>query len=98
MKINWKVRLKNPYFWIGLIGVILATLGIKPEDLSSWPMLLEQIKAVAANPFLLFSVIFAVLGVITDPTTKGVNDSRRALTYTKPREDGENYHDSDFGQ
>ena len=27
MKINWKVRIKNPYFWVGLLGVILSAMG-----------------------------------------------------------------------
>ena len=74
----------------------MTTLGVKPEDFTSWPMIVEQIRAVAANPFLLISVILAVLGVVADPTTKGVCDSRQALTYSKPRDDGGSMHDSDF--
>ncbi|MDD4843543.1 MAG: phage holin [Anaerotignum sp.] len=97
MKINWKVRLKNPYFWIGLFGVIMASLGAKPEDFTSWALVWEELKNVAGNPFLLISVIMAVIGVVTDPTTKGICDSKQALCYTKPREDGE-AHDSNFGQ
>lgn len=98
MKINWKVRLKNPYFWIGLFGVIMATLGVKPEDFTSWSLVIEEFKNVAGNPFLLISVILAVVGVVADPTTKGICDSRQALSYTEPRDDTTNYHDSDFMQ
>ncbi|KXL51888.1 bacteriophage holin [Anaerotignum neopropionicum] len=98
MKINWRVRIKNPYFWIGLFGVIMATLGAKPEDFTSWSLVWEEIKNVASNPFLLISVILAVIGVVTDPTTKGICDSRQAMGYIKPRDDGENTHDSNFGQ
>ena len=29
--------------------------------------------------------LLAILGVVTDPTTKGVSDSERALTYDKPK-------------
>lgn len=96
MKINWKVRFKNPYFWIGLVGVIMATLGVRLEDFTSWSMVLEEIKNVAGNPFLFISVILAVIGVVADPTTKGVCDSKQALGYSKPRDDEVNYHDSDF--
>ncbi|MCQ4934920.1 MULTISPECIES: phage holin [Anaerotignum] len=94
MKINWKVRFKNPYFWIGLFGVIMSTIGAKPEDFTSWALVLEEIKNVLGNPFLLFSVILAVIGVVTDPTTKGVCDSRQALSYSKPRDDTTNQSDT----
>ncbi len=96
MKINWKVRLKNPYFWIGLFGVIMSSLGAKPEDFTSWSLVWEEVTNVVSNPFLFISVILAIIGVVTDPTTKGVCDSTQALGYTKPRDDTENHHDPDL--
>ena len=36
MKINWKVRLKNPYFWFGLVAIILTAVGAEPEIFTSW--------------------------------------------------------------
>ena len=30
--------------------------------------------------------VLAVLGIVTDPTTKGISDSQQALTYDKPKE------------
>ena len=35
------------------------------------------------------NVVFAlltILGIVTDPTTKGYSDSEQALTYTTPKE------------
>ncbi len=32
-------------------------------------------------------VVLALLGIVADPTTKGVSDSERAKTYKKPRGD-----------
>lgn len=32
-------------------------------------------------------VVLTILGVVTDPTTKGLSDSTQALTYSKPKED-----------
>ena len=32
-------------------------------------------------------VVLTILGVVTDPTTKGMSDSTQALTYSKPKED-----------
>lgn len=83
--INWKVRVKNPYFWLGLIAVILAAIGVSPESLTSWGILADQIKALLGNPFALGCVVMGVIGYINDPTTSGLSDSEQALTYSKPK-------------
>nr|DAE09652.1 MAG TPA: holin [Myoviridae sp. ctjhW4] len=41
MNINWKVRVKNIYFWIGLVGVIFTAVGANPAMLTSWTILVE---------------------------------------------------------
>lgn len=87
MKLNWKVRIKNPYFWLGLIAVILAAIGVSPESLTSWPILYAQIRTLLSNPFAVGCVIVAVLGYINDPTTSGLSDSRQAMGYKTPRKD-----------
>lgn len=87
MKINWKVRVKNPYFWIGLLGVILAAMGVDAEMFTSWQAVIDQAKALIGNPFMLVSVALAVLGVFIDPTTAGLGDSKQALEYTEPRKE-----------
>lgn len=87
MKINWKVRIKNPYFWLGLAGVVLAAIGVSPESLTSWPILCGQITDLLQNPFAIGCVIVGVLGYINDPTTKGISDSTQAMTYESPKED-----------
>ena len=96
MKINWKVRVKSPQFWIGLVGVIaspiLAYLGLGFEDLTTWSSIGEVFAAFFSNPYLIGTVVMAVLsfiGVLTDPTTKGMGDSEQALTYEKPKESGD---------
>ena len=87
MKLNWKVRVKNPYFWLGLVAVILAAVGVSPESLTSWSILYAQIRALLSNPFAVSCVIVAVLGYINDPTTSGLSDSRQAMGYKTPRKD-----------
>lgn len=87
MKMNLKVRVKNPWFWIGLGGVILTAMGISPETLTSWGAVYVALENLFGNPFMLFSVLIAVLGVFIDPTTNGVTDSEQALTYTSPKKD-----------
>ena len=84
MKINFPVRFKNPWFWVGLGGVILSAMGVSPEMFTSWGAVWEAVVNLFGNPFMLGSVILAVLGVFVDPTTAGIGDSTRALTYKNP--------------
>lgn len=84
MKINIPVRMKNPWFWVGLCGTILTAMGVSPEMFTSWGMIWDAIVDVVCNPFMLFSVVLAVLGVFIDPTTSGISDSKRALSYKSP--------------
>lgn len=85
MKINWKVRLKNKNFWLTLIPavlllaqVILSVFGVKIDigDIGN------KLIAVVNASF----VVLSILGIVTDPTTKGVSDSEQAMTYEKPKE------------
>ena len=96
MKINWKVRAKSPQFWVGLIGVflspVLAYLGLGFEDLTTWDSIRNVFAQFFSNPYLIGTVamaVFSFVGVLTDPTTKGVADSTQALTYTEPKKSTE---------
>ena len=83
-KVNIRVRMKNPWFWVGLAGVVLATMGVSPETLTNWSEVVSAFSNLVSNPFRLGCVALAVLGVFVDPTTAGVGDSTRACTYTTP--------------
>ena len=85
MKLNLTVRAKNPWFWVGLAGVILTAMGVSPDMLTSWGAVADAFRNLITNPFLLGSVAVAVLGVLVDPTTAGMSDSARALAYTQPQ-------------
>lgn len=87
MKINFLVRIKNPWFWVGLVGTILAAMGVSPEMFTSWSAVWDAICSLFSNPFQIGCVVLAVLGVFVDPTTDGVGDSTRALTYTAPNKE-----------
>ena len=89
MKINWKVRIKNPYFWIQ-IGVailmpILAYLGLAVEDLTTWGKVGQVLLEAVLNPYVLGLVVVSVFNAIQDPTTKGLSDSENAMTYTESK-------------
>jgi phi LC3 family holin len=65
MNINWKARLQNKIFWVSLVSaVVLLTqqLGFNIFP-SNWADVLNTILS-----------IFTLLGVIIDPSTKGISD------------------------
>ena len=91
--INWKVRMQSPSWWLGMAGIVaspvLAYLGLAYSDLTTWLSVGSVFVQFVSNPYLIGTVIVAVLGAIgvtADPTTKGFGDSARAMTYTKPSE------------
>lgn len=84
--INWRTRIKNKYFWLAIIPAVLllvqavaAVFGYTVDftDLSG------KLTAVVDAAF----AVMAILGVVNDPTTKGISDSALAMTYDKPKED-----------
>lgn len=70
-------RFKNPWFWVGVGGVLLTATGMKPEMLTSWGVLAQSVTDVVKNPYLLTTASLAVLGVFVEPTTKGLKDGKR---------------------
>ena len=80
-KINWKVRIKNKTWLLAFLGAILTfayqilgMLGIVSpllEDMAA------QIQGVIVN-------LFVALGIVQDPTTEGISDSKQALHYECP--------------
>lgn len=78
---NLKLRLKNKTTLVALVLAIIAfvyqILGIfgvtAPVAQEAW----EQLVVLIAN-------ILVGLGVLVDPTTKGIKDSDLAMTYAKP--------------
>lgn len=87
LKMNLPVRMQNIWFWIGLVGTILAAMNVSPEMFTSWDLLWQEIASLFSNPFRLGCVFLAVIGVFVDPTTAGIGDSQRALAYTKPNKE-----------
>lgn len=76
MKESLKVRLKNPYFWLGLIGVLFTSIGVDFNTLTNWSLLADSFFEAIKNPVLILSVISALLGVFVDPSTKGLKDNK----------------------
>ena len=86
MKVNWNVRIKNPNFWLTLIPasllliqLVLDLFGVEMD----FGQLGEKLKAIVNAVF----AVLMILGIVNDPTTEGLNDSKRALGYTEPWKD-----------
>ena len=91
-KINWKVRVKSPQFWIGVAGAIaapvMAYMGVSYADFTTWSSIADALVKFVQNPYLIGVTAASVLsfvGVVADPTTQGLGDSERALGYDKPQ-------------
>lgn len=89
MKINLKVRFKNPVFIAQLVLAVLTPivgyLGLTMEDLSTWGKLGSVLVEAVMNPYVLALVLVSVWNAVNDPTTSGLSDSERALTYEEPK-------------
>ena len=84
MQMNWKVRFRNKT-WLGLflsliIGFVFNIL-----------KLFEIVPAVTENTILTIVAqileFLGLIGVLVDPTTAGIGDSNRAMTYVEPWND-----------
>lgn len=84
--INWTVRIKNKNFWLAVIPAVLllvqtvaAVFGYSLDLGEIGNRLIAVVNAV-------FGVL-VVLGVVNDPTTAGMSDSKQARGYDFPKED-----------
>lgn len=84
--INWMVRIKNKNFWLAIIPATLLLVQVVANvfgftldlgDLGN--RLLEVVNALFA--------VLAILGIVTDPTTAGIKDSKQAMTYISPKKE-----------
>lgn len=83
--INWMVRIKNKQFWLTLIPAVLLLIQVMAAVFGymlDFGALGNKLLAVVNALF----AVLTILGIVTDPTTKGVSDSAQAMTYEKPKE------------
>ena len=85
-EINWKVRIKNKVFWLALIPAVLllvqtgcSVFGVELDFGTLQDKLLAVVNALFA--------VLVILGIVADPTTEGLGDSKRAMTYEEPWSD-----------
>lgn len=86
--INWEVRIKNKNFWLTLIPAVLLLAQVVAAPFGyEWDfgVLNEQLAAIINALF----AVLSILGIVTDPTTAGLRDSKLANTYKTPKKDAD---------
>ena len=91
MNINWKVRFnrKNIVFLaqvaISVCVPVLTYFGLQASDLTTWGAVWNTFVQAISNPYVVIMALVSLFNAVTDPTTKGVSDSKDALTYDQPK-------------
>lgn len=88
MVVNWKVRIRNKNFWISVIPALILLVQVVADVFGFTLNLTELGTKLLAVVDALFAVL-AILGVVVDPTTAGLSDSKLAMTYEYPKPQGE---------
>ena len=83
-KINWKVRIKNKAFWLALIPAVLLLIQVI-ASVFGYTLDLGDLGNKLLSVVEALFMVLSILGIVVDPTTGGVGDSKQALTYTEPK-------------
>ena len=83
--INWRVRIRNKAFWVAIIPAVLVLIQVVAEVFGYTLDLGELGNKLIAVVNAVF-VVLSILGVVNDPTTSGLSDSKQAMTYELPKE------------
>ena len=84
MKINWKLRFQNK---TTLTAIILALVALVYQVLGLFGVVPKISQDELTTVIGMVINLLCLLGIVVDPTTAGVSDSARALTYGTPRAD-----------
>ena len=80
---NLKVRLKNVTFWITFLPMCVSFIYQVLSLFNIVPKISENDVIHVITTIITF---LGNIGVLIDPTTKGITDSRQAMTYETPQE------------
>ena len=84
--INWKVRIRNKQFWLSVIPALALVVQAVAALFGFTLDLTTVVGKVLAVVDAVFALL-AILGVVVDPTTAGIGDSQRAMSYEEPWQD-----------
>lgn len=83
MHINWKLRLGNK---VTLTAIIMALISLVYQLLGMACIVPPVSESQLVETAGMAINLLVLLGIVTDPTTEGVSDSRKALTYNQPKQ------------
>ena len=66
-------KLKNPYFYLSVVGLIFSASGVDFTQLTSWNLFWQALLGILENPVCVVAVITALLGIWNDNSTKGLD-------------------------
>ena len=81
--INWKVRMKNKQFWMSLIPAI-ALVVQAVAAVFGWELDFGTLTGKVLSVIDAVFALLVILGIVVDPTTAGIGDSKRAMGYEEP--------------
>ena len=84
MKINWKVRFQNKAWLASFISLII---GFVYGMLALFDVFPDITQATVTRMIGQVLEFLGLIGVLADPTTEGLSDSKRALSYDHPWND-----------
>lgn len=84
MQMNWKVRFKNKVWLSSFIATIMTFIY---TILGMFDVAPEVTQNSVMNVINAILMMLCLTGVIVDPTTAGIGDSDRAMTYEVPYAD-----------
>ena len=85
MNINWKLRLQNK---VTLTALIMALVALVYQVLGVFGVVPRVSQDQVTTIISMAINILCLLGIVVDPTTAGVSDSVRAMSYDEPRKEG----------
>ena len=70
-------KLKNPYFWLSIVGLLFASAGIDFNTLTSWQLLGEALMSILNNPVSVVAVLTALVGIWNNNDTPGLDSIKK---------------------
>ena len=83
--VNWTVRFKNKTFWLSFVPAVLLLIQVAAA-LFGYALDLGELGDKLLDVVNALFAVLALLGIVADPTTKGLGDSVQAMGYEEPRE------------
>lgn len=87
--INWRVRFQNRSWVVAFFSQLLIIAQVVIAGLNSLGVIHFQLTDKIVNDVMAclnaVFIVLSLLGIVQDPTTKGLGDSENALKYEKPK-------------